>query len=151
MRSQIDAPTSTAWPGCRGSGIENFREPTLAPRVETYLSSNVFVTKRRRREDLPTAMSPARQIFTESAESPRRSPEGICDETAGTCHKAFPPRIRRGNVPPRQFRVGHPVPRLPVPPEMVIEIPRVRGEARPVPPGRRVDPLGCRAGLPHAR
>src|SRR3989442_13653514 len=102
MRSQMDAPTSTTWPGCRGSGIENFREPTLAPRVETYLSSNVFVTKRRRREDLPTAMSPARQIFTESAEPPRRSPEGICDETAGRRPRSLPPRVSRGDILLRQ-------------------------------------------------
>src|SRR2546422_11414223 len=108
MRSQMDAPTSTTWPGCRGSGIENFREPTLAPRVETYLSSNVFVTKGRRREDLPTAMSPARQIFTESAETPRRSPEGICAETAGTGWHAFAPGLPRQDLPSEPVCVGAP-------------------------------------------
>src|SRR2546427_8888299 len=63
MMSQIAAPTVTEDPGRAGSSTVNSFELIFVPRVEMYLSSNVFVTNRRVREVLPTPGLPANVIL----------------------------------------------------------------------------------------
>src|SRR5439155_900901 len=63
MMSQIAALTVTEVPGREGSSTANSFELSFVPRVEMYLSSNVFVTNRRVREVLPTPGLPASVIL----------------------------------------------------------------------------------------
>src|SRR5438876_11441929 len=100
MMSQIAALTVTEVPGREGSSTANSFELSLVPRVEMYLSSNVFVTNRRVREVLPTPGLPARVILRvrSACVRPRPLERGAIRRSADArAHKRFRYGITRGN------------------------------------------------------
>src|SRR5437764_91749 len=100
MMSQIATLTVTEVPGREGSSTANSFELSFVPRVEMYLSSNVFVTNRRLKEVLPTPGLPARVILRvrSACVRPRPLERGAIRRSADArAHKRFRYGITRGN------------------------------------------------------
>src|SRR5439155_1439724 len=101
----------TEVPGREGSSTANSFELSLVPRVEMYLSSNVFVTNRRVKEVLPTPGLPASVILRvrSACVRPRPLERGAIRWSADArAHKRFRYGITRGNGLLRAGRTGGP-------------------------------------------